>query len=64
MVCTAFEEITKRFGLRPLIVHIYTEEELFQEHCWCYPAFIEKEVELCLCNERNNGNRNKNTQPD
>lgn len=44
VVFPAFEEITKRFGVRPLIVHIYTEEELSQQYCWCYPECVEKEV--------------------
>lgn len=43
VVFPAFEEITNRFGVRPLIVHIYTEEELSQEYSWCYPEFIERE---------------------
>lgn len=45
VVFPAFEKITKRFGVRPLIVHIYTEEELSQQHCWCYPEFIKNEIE-------------------
>jgi hypothetical protein len=44
VVFPAFDSVEKRFGLRPLISRLYTDEELAMPFPWCYPESIELEV--------------------
>lgn len=44
VVSPAFEQCTKRFGVRPLIVRIFSDEELSRQYSWCYPEYISSEV--------------------
>jgi len=44
VVYPAFDEVEKRFGLRPLISRLYSDAELAQPFPWCYPESVELEV--------------------
>lgn len=59
----ALQKVTREFGLKPLIVPLAPEEDVKRIYWWCYPDFIEAEVERCLLEERKNGNRIQNKQP-
>lgn len=40
VVYPAFEAIQSRFGMRPLIARIYSDEELSQPYTFCYPQYM------------------------
>jgi hypothetical protein len=50
VVFPAIEEVTKRFGVRPLIVPAIAEEKLGDKYWWCYSEGVLQEV------VRNHGN--------
>jgi hypothetical protein len=44
VVLPSFQEVERRFGLRPLIARIYSDDELEETHSWCYPESMKEEV--------------------
>lgn len=48
VVIPAFEKVQTYFGAKPLIVPAIPEDEIDDIYWWCYPEWVEKEVERCL----------------
>jgi len=48
VVIPAFKKVKEYFGVKPLIVPVIPENEINDKYWWCYPEWVEQEVERCL----------------